>query len=464
MIGTVNSKHLKSSFRDPSGFLATQDGVIYRQGNNTYQEHYDHLLSSGLYQNLVDSGLLIPHSEVDIKYAITKDAYKIIKPELVEFISYPYEWCFSQLKDAALTTLEIEKRALNYGMSLKDCSAYNIQFVKGNPVLIDTLSFAKYNRGQPWIAYRQFCQHFLAPLALMCYSDIRLNQLFRVYMDGVPLDLASLLLPLRTRFDFFLLSHIHLHARSQKHFADRNLNISNYRIGQLSLLGLIDSLESGMKRLKWKVQRTEWAKYYQDTNYTPEAFEHKKRTVAKFLDKVNPSIVWDFGANTGVFSLIAGEKGIKTISFDIDPVAIEKSYLENVAKGGANILPLLLDLTNPSPSIGWQNKERMSLIERGPADTVLALALIHHLAISNNVPFGMIADFLQAICNTLIIEFIPKHDSQVQRLLSTREDIFPDYTQQSFEQELGKYFTIKNSVKIRGSERILYLMQRRHSA
>jgi ribosomal protein L11 methylase PrmA len=182
--------------------------------------------------------------------------------------------------------------------------------------------------------------------------------------------------------------------------------------------------------------------------------------VAEFLDMVNPKTVWDLGANVGMFSRIASDKGIETISFDIDPAAVEINYLECVKKGEAHIFPLVLDLTNPSPGIGWQNAERMSILERGPADTVLALALVHHLAISNNVPFVSIAEFLYNICSSLIIEFVPKADSQVQRLLSTREDIFPDYTQQVFEQEFERYFTVQSYTGIKDSKRILYLMQR----
>jgi len=194
------NKVLPSSFRDPSGFLFLRDGFIYRQVNTIYRENYDYLISSNLYKTLVDAELLIPHHEVDIKKARSDEIYKVIKPELILFISYPYEWCFSQLKDAALTTLEIQKKSLDFGISLKDCSAYNIQFRKGKPIFIDTLSFERYHQGKPWVAYRQFCQHFLAPLALMSYKDIRLNQLFRVYIDGPPLDLTSSLLPFRTRF------------------------------------------------------------------------------------------------------------------------------------------------------------------------------------------------------------------------------------------------------------------------
>ena len=226
-------------------------------------------------------------------------------------------------------------------------------------------------------------------------------------------------------------------------------------------LGLIDNLESAVKKLEWRPRGTEWASYYDDTNYSPAALDHKKQTVAEFLGKSDPRMVWDLGANVGVFSRIASARGIETISFDSDPAAIEKNYLESVAKGETNILPLLLDLTNPSPNIGWQNHERMSILERGPADTVLALALIHHLAISNNLPLKRIADFLAKICDWLIIEFVPKSDSQVQKLLSSREDIFADYTQRSFESEFGEYFTTQDSSMIRDTERTLYLMRRR---
>jgi hypothetical protein len=452
---------ISSSFRDPSGFLFYRDGSIYRQINTTYKENYDHLMNSHLYDTLVKSGLLIPYEEVDIAPEEPSAPYRVIKPQPIAFISYPYEWSFSQFKDAALTTLEIQKKALDFGMSLKDCSAYNIQFVNGKPVLIDTLSFEKYHQGKPWVAYRQFCQHFLAPLALMSCKDIRLGQLFRVYMDGVPLDLASALLPFRTWLKLSLLSHIHLHAKSQKYYADKITDTSNRKMTQLSFKGIIDNLESAIKKLSWHPEYTEWADYYKDTNYSAAAIEHKKKLVAEFLDQTGPKSVWDLGANDGLFSRIASDRGIITISFDIDPAAVEKNYLKCVEKNESNILPLLLDLTNQSPASGWQNEERLSLQQRGPVDTVFALALIHHLAISNNLPFNKIADFFKEICISLIVEFIPKTDSQVQRLLSTRKDIFPDYKQEIFESEFSRYFTIQRSVKIMDSERILYLMHRK---
>jgi hypothetical protein len=272
----INDVSIFSSFRDPSGSLFLQDSSLYRRVNLDYKENYDLLMNSGLYKTLVGAGLLIAHEEVDLKYIQSNRVYKIIKPELIPFVSYPYEWCFSQLKDAALTTLKIQKIALQFGMSLKDSSAYNIQFRKGKPILIDTLSFEKYLEDQPWVAYRQFCQHFLAPLVLMNYVDVRLNQLLRSYIDGIPLDLVSLLLPFRSRLKFSLFSHIHLHAKSDSLFAGRPVNINNAKMGHFGIPAIIDSLDAIIRKQKLKYPIINWANYYQDTNYSEEALQYKK--------------------------------------------------------------------------------------------------------------------------------------------------------------------------------------------
>lgn len=459
MIVTSNGI-IAGSFRDPSGFIFIRQGRIYRQVNEIYRDNYDHLMASGLYQALTEEGLMVAHEEVGIDLAQTQDAYKILRPEQIGFISYPYEWCFNQLKDAALATLAIQKKAFDFGMTLKDSSAFNIQFVGSRPILIDTLSFDKYRHRQPWVAYRQFCQHFLGPLALMARRDVRLSQLLRVYIDGLPLDLVSKLLPGSTWFNFSLLSHIHLHARSQSHFADKAVKVEAHKMSKLGFMGIIDSLETAVRKMKWQLSRTQWGDYYEDTNYSDGAMNDKKRIVAAFLERLEPAVTWDIGANTGIFSRIAAAIGSQTISFDVDPAAVQKNYLECVDKKGKNILPLVLDLTNPSGSIGWANQERSSLLERGPADTVLALALIHHLAISNNLSFDKIADFFRKICQWLVIEFVPKSDSQVQRMLTTREDIFSNYGQEAFEDAFGRYFAIERSVKIKDSQRTLYLMQK----
>jgi len=456
-----NKSKITASFRDPSGFLFRREGVLYRQVNQKYQPDYELLMQSGLYQELIKAGLLIPHEEVAIPPEQEETAYRILRPEVVSFISYPYEWSFGELKDAALTTLAIARRALEKGMLLKDASAYNIQFQHGNPVLIDTLSFETYHEGRPWVAYRQFCQHFLAPLALMAFTDVRLNQLLRVYIDGIPLDLASKLLPGKTRLNFGLASHIHLHAAAQKRYADQPVDKASVekRISKLSLLGLLDNLEGTVRGLRWMPAGTEWADYYDATNYTREAFELKKSLVSAAIQRVQPGQVWDLGANNGEFSRLAADQGIETVAFDIDPDAVEKNYQVVKKNGERKMLPLVMDFTNPSPAIGWDNRERDSLADRGPVDMVLALALIHHLAISNNVPLNRLAESLAALGYWLLIEFVPKEDSQVQRLLATHEDIFTHYTPAGFEEAFSQSFEIVQKTPIEGSRRTLYLMK-----
>ena len=458
---TKNSQIDPASFRDPSGFVFVRDGDVYRQVNKAYQKDFDLLLDSGLYEKLVAARLLIPHADAGLDGAQTADAYKVIKPDRVPFVSYPYEWCFSQFKDAASATLEIQQTALEMGLSLKDASAYNIQFVGGRPVMIDTLSFEKYKEGLPWGAYRQLCQHFLAPLALMSLTDIRLGQLLRVYIDGIPLDLASELLPFRTRFSFSLLTHIRLHARSQKRYAATSIKTISRKMSKRSLLGLIDNLRSAVKSLDWQPEDTTWGDYYEHTNYSPAALEHKKTLVSQYLERLNPSRVWDLGANTGLYSRLAVDRGIPTVAFDVDPAAVEKNYRDCIKNKDTNLLPLLLDLTNPSPDLGWENTERKAALKRSTDDTVMALALVHHLAIANNLPLPMVARFFARICRSLIIEFVPKSDSQTQRLLASREDIFPDYTREGFEKAFADVFKVRDLQNIRESERTLYLMERK---
>lgn len=457
----MENNKVPGSFRDPSGYLFRRGGGLYRRIEPVYAGEYGRLMSSGLYEALSGARLLICHEAVPAQPE-DAGAYAVIKPEVVPFISYPYEWSFSQLKDAALATLAIQKKALEHGMTLKDASAYNIQFFRGLPVLIDTLSFENYNEGDIWTAYRQFCQHFLAPLALMSRRDVRLGQLLKIHIDGIPLDLAASLLPWTSKLNLATLIHIHLHAKSQRYFSDKPAGIDRSGMSRTAFAGLIDGLESAITGLTWKPQGTEWAEYYDNTNYSSDAFQQKLLLVGRFLERIKAVTVWDLGANTGIFSRLAAEKGSAVIAFDADPSAVEKHYLACLKEKRAGILPLVLDLSNPSPDLGWANEERASILRRGPADAVLALALIHHLAISNNVPLDAAAAFFSGLCRHLVIEFVPKSDSQVRKLLASRKDIFPGYTVEGFEKAFAGYFTIESKTQIAGSGRILYLMSNPH--
>ena len=349
-------------------------------------------------------------------------------------------------------------------MILKDASAYNAQFYQGKPILIDTLSFEIYEEGRAWIAYKQFCQHFLAPLLLMSRKDIRLSQLLRAHIDGIPLDLASAIAPKSTWRQLGILMHLHLHARAQRRYSDAPRptgNLARKRIGKQSLLQIAESLQSTIRGLRWRHGATAWSDYYEGDSYQEAAFQHKLQLVAEYLDLIKPSRVWDLGANTGEFSRIASGAGAFTLSMDNDPGVVEANYLEARRSGDKNLLPLLIDLVNPSAAIGWANEERQSLAQRCNADCLLALALLHHLAIANNVPLPMIADYFASLAEWLIIEFVPKRDKQTRKLLSARKDIFEAYSQGNFEREFGRKYELVKSEQLRDSGRVLYLMRRR---
>jgi ribosomal protein L11 methylase PrmA len=454
-----------SSFRDPSGFIFKHSGILLRQVNASYENSFALLNSSGLYKVLSESGELIPHKVVGLELAQTPDAVAVLQPELIHTISYPYEWSFSQLKEAALLTLQIQRKAVEHGMSLKDASAYNIQFHNGRATFIDTLSFEAFDPSKPWVAYRQFCQHFVAPLVLMSHVDIRLSKLMETFIDGIPLDLASNISKPHTRFNAKIAVHLHLHAKMQ---ASKGNSVprqeSRTGFGKNAILGLVDSLKSLVDGLNWKPEGTEWADYYSDTNYSSDSMAAKKKLVTDFIESANPlnKSLWDLGANNGEFSVLATALGFNTVAWDIDPSAVEKNYRGR--REDRLLLPLIQDLTNPSPSIGWALKERESLVERGPVGVVMALALIHHLAIGNNVPLPLVASFFARLSNWLIIEFVPKEDSQVQRLLATREDVFPDYTQADFELSFSNNFEMVRKESINGTVRTLYLMRTRQGA
>lgn len=448
------------SFRDPAGFVFRREGVVYRQVNRVHAANYDAFVASKVSDELIPRHLLIPHEEVAIEPAMP-NAYRVLRPEPLRFVSYPYEWSFSQLRDAALATLSIQEVALGHGMSLRDASAYNIQFHQGRPLLIDTLSFEPLVE-RPWVAYRQFCSHFLAPLALMSTRDPRLSILLRNHTDGLPLDLTARLLPLRARIRPSLALHIFAHARSQRRYGGQGdrMTQTKGRFGLSAFRGLVDNLRSGIERLEPPQGDSVWSDYYsiESSHYSDDATSSKIGIIESFLDQITPTTVWDLGANTGRFSRLASFRGIDTVAFDLDPLAVEAAYLDVRARGDEHLLPLVLDLMNPSPGIGWANQERASLAERGPADLVLALALLHHLAIANNIPLTMIADHLASLGRHVVIEFVPPNDDRVRHMLSSREDAHP-YTLEEFERVVRPRFTILRREPIAHSSRVLYLLE-----
>lgn len=494
------SKH-PASFRDNAGgiFISeNQNGTgnidgasfsdrrIYRYINFSYRDDYDALMESGLYDKLTKDGLMVSHEEKnpeDFGFSASCQVYKVISPRFVPFISYPYEWCFSQLKDAALLTLGIQLEALGRGMTLKDASAYNVQFLDGKPVFIDTLSFEKYADGSTWEAYGQFCRHFLAPLAVMAYGDARLHKLPAAYIDGLPLDMACGLLPLKSRLNTGLLMHLYLNARvnkkaeasdggrkmeSGRYCGSRSGGTARRFMPRERLVSLTEHLRGSVEKLRYGSGVRgggSWKGYYSFTNYSDLAFKNKTEIVAEYLKKCdkNGRIV-DIGANNGLFSRIAAETLPESIvvSSDMDFDAVEENYGILKSRGVKNIYPLISDITNPAPAVGWANSERESFLTRiSGFDVAVALALIHHISLTNNVPFEKTASLFAGAAAYLIIEWVPKEDSQTQKILSDKEDIFPDYDISHFEKVFSRFFDIMEKRVIERTERTMYLMKRK---
>jgi len=453
---------IPGSFRDPAGHVYTDNGQLFRTVNSAYAPHYEYLQSSGLLADLSAKGWMIDFEEDRVSRVAT--AWKTIRVRRIPFISYPYEWSFSQLRAAALLTLDIQEAALEKGMTLKDASAYNIQFEGTRPICIDCLSLEILENGAPWVAYGQFCRHFLAPLVLAAWVHVDTLLMLRDYIDGVPLNVASAMLPLRTRLYPGIQLHIHVHQRLQRRHGDgrrASEKVRRLKVDRSTLQRLVQSLRALIQRLKPPSVATNWGSYYDDTNYSPEAFEAKRLNVSALLDRIAPTTLLDLGANRGAFSSLPGPRRGLVIAADMDPLAVERHYQDLILEKKEGTLPLVIDLSNPSPSIGWLNEERSSFLERCNVDAVLALALIHHLTIANNVPLEMSARLFAALGRHLLLEFVPKEDSQVQRMLASRKDIFSDYRLDALQTAYAPYFTCIERRDIPGSMRTLLLFERR---
>lgn len=431
-----------SSFRDPNGFVIHSRGEIYRILNPEYNPTYDKFMQSGLYQELVDEKLILEH-ELEQGTRLGKRSIRQVK---IPLITYPYEWSFDMLKDAGLATLRCQELSYKHGMELQDASAYNIQFYDGHPVMIDLTSFVDTKFTQ-WRAYRQFCEHFLAPLALMGKKDLRLANLLQTYIDGIPLDLASSVIPKSTFGSFGIALHIHTHAKMNTKKVNKLQ--SEQKLGMTKNLAMIDSLKNCINGIKCE-QKTEWDRYYDETNYSEKAFNSKRFLVKQFIDSFDPKVVIDLGANDGVFTEIASEKAF-TIACDIDPNAINKLYKKNIGT------PVVCNLANPSSSLGWGNKERPGILQRIKEQNghVLALALLHHLRITYGIPFEKQFELLASITKHALVEYVPKGDSQVMLMMGGRHEIYADYNKESFENAMTKYFKI-SEYPIEDSMRILY--------
>lgn len=451
--------HHSSSYRDPAGFLFYSNGILYRQVNQVFKNNWDRFIRGGLYQHLAEKKILIPHQIIHENLTNTSDWHATIQPETIPFISYPYEWSFDMLKDAALLTLEAAKEAMSFGMMLRDASGYNIQLYNGRMIFIDTLSFEEYDEQKPWIAYRQFCEHFFAPLALMHYLKQPLQNLLLAYPDGIPLAIAAKMLPFKSKLN--LHSYLHLHLQSSMALKTKGENEKGKPFSKQKMKNLLQSLEDGIRSFNLQSSSTAWSDYYEEANQRGDYLTAKEQIVEAWLNKLNAGSVLDAGANDGKFSELAARSSF-VISTDSDHTAVNKLYNKIRQNNISNICPLLIDLANPTPAIGVNNKERHSFLERAKVDLVLALALVHHLALGRNIPFENIAEMFSSIGNYLVVEFVPKEDEKVKLMVSNKKDLLISYSEENFIAAFQNYFSVLERKQISNGSRTIYLMKKQN--
>ena len=450
------------SFRDPSGQIFRRDGRIFRTVMPSAIDDFKIVRDSGLFEKLLADGSLVPFEEVDASVLgdLPAQPALVLEHPRLPFISYPYEWPFNALKAAALHHLKVHLLALEHGVTMSDASAYNIQFQGGAPVFIDHLSFVPLQEGGFWKGHRQFCEQFLNPLLLRAYLGIPHNAWYRGNLEGIPTDHLSRLMPFRRKLLLNVLMHVTLPARFQRNFSDtgsvKEINAATTaKLPIATLRRMLEKLAKWIERLEPAEGITEWADYAEQNSYNDGAAAMKRDYIKAFVADTKPEMVWDLGCNTGDYSVAALEAGADyVVGFDVDQGALEKGF-DRVQREKLDILPLYFDAANPAPNQGWAQEERNGMLERAPADGVLALALVHHLAISCNVPVPRITEWLTRIGTAGVVEFVPKSDPMVKRLLQLREDIFPDYTADRFQEALRAHAEIVDIAEVPNSDRTL---------
>jgi ribosomal protein L11 methylase PrmA len=455
------------SFRDPSGQVFETDGRIFRTITTRALADYTFVRDSGVLRRLVDDGRLVAAEEVDP--AILGDGARgagiVVEHPRIPFISYPYEWPFPALKAAALFHLDLQIELLADNVMLSDASAYNVQFIGPRPVLIDLLSLRRYREGEYWAALRQFCEQFLNPLLLRAVLGVPHNQWYRGSLEGIPTADLNRLLPFHRKLSWQVMTYVVLQARLEASANDKGTadaaGLRRKGLSKSALLGILTQLRGWIEKLKpADTGKTVWGDYARNNTYTDAAEEAKCRFIAEFAGAAKPKLLWDLGCNSGNYSTVAlGAGADAAVGFDFDQKALELAFDRAVSER-LNLLPLFQDAANPSPDQGWKQNERRGIQGRGQADGLLALAFEHHLVIGRNVPLDQTIGWLTGLAPRGVIEFVPKDDPTVQRMLALREDIFDGYSVDAFTAALGAQARIVRETPIVDSGRRLFWYDR----
>jgi SAM-dependent methyltransferase len=456
------------SFRDPNGRVFYFRGNIYRGLGEKAFCNWKALSSKNLFPHFLAAEKLVGTAQIDptvesLPPDLIQGWAAVLKHQIIPFVSYPYEWSFTMLKDAALLHLELLLAALDEDMILKDSSTFNIQWVGTTPVFIDIPSFEILQPHEPWVGYRQFCQLFLYPLFLQAYKNVAFHPWLRGSIDGITPEQFNNLMTMKDLFRPGIFSNVFLQTKIQNRYGatNRDIKVELQRacFSKELIVTNVRRIQKIVQKLEWKHSKSEWSNYANTHSYSDSDHHRKAEFVREITTLRRWPLVWDIGCNTGMFSKIAAENADYVIAMDYDHLAVDYLYRALSKDGIKNILPLVANIADASPNLGWRGLERKDLARRGKPGLTLCLALIHHIVIGANIPLQEFVQWLASLNTFLVVEFVTKDDDMVKTLLRNKEDHYTDYDMKNFEKHLTDSFKIKRKEVLESQTRILYYAQ-----
>jgi SAM-dependent methyltransferase len=458
------------SFRDPESRVFYAGDSVYRALSREGLDDFEALSGTQTFERFRGDGRLVGTELVqdgqNMPDLLAKETAGVLRHELIPFVSYPYEWTFSMLKDAALLQLDLLLASLEEDMVLKDSTPYNVQWRGAKPVFVDVGSFERLREGDPWVGYRQFCMLYLYPLLLQALRDVPFQPWLRGSIDGIkPAEMAGVLKG-RDRFRRGVLTNVFLLNRLEKRYADRGGEVREEvkRAGMRKeiIVANVRKMRKLVSRLDWSPPEGVWVAYGERNTYSDEDAARKDEFVREVAASGGYGLVWDIGCNNGRYSRIAAEHARHVVAFDADQGPVELLYRALRDEGNEKILPLAANAADPSPALGWRCVERKRLEDRGKPDLVLALALVHHISIAANVPLKEVVDWFASLGGSIVIEFPTRDDPMVKKLLAPkREGLHPDYDREFFERCLNEAFEVERSEVSKSGTRVLYFARPR---
>ncbi len=489
------------SFRDRNSRVIYENGSIGRVLNENAYRHWQVLSAAPFFERRQTDGSLVTTREVAASDSGATSALATgdseawvgrLEHERIPFLSYAYEWSFSMLKDAALLHLDLLEDALDADLILKDSTHFNVQWRGARPVFIDIPSFESLGAGEAWVGYRQFCCMFLYPLMLQAYKNIPFHAWLRGSIDGVPPDVMNQHMSLRDYFRSGVLTHVYLQASLEKRYSGKPQNVrsavADAGFHKELIRNNVRGLRKLIRKLEWSAANSEWSHYATNTSYDEEETARKQAFVERAAASREGGwrLAWDLGANTGNYSRIAAKYSQAVVAMDADHLAVDRMYRQlkqeiavetkgadastepGEAKAGAGnpaakILPLVMNLADPTPALGWRGAERKNLAERGRPELILSLALIHHVVIAANIPVRDFIEWLAGLGASLVMEFVTREDEMVQTLLRNKVDQYSDYTTEYFERVFEEHFQVAEREELKGGLRIIYFAHPRRN-